>query len=182
MTSFRFFPAAALLLAATMFPSPASAHVTLDRAEAPVGAGLRVAFKVGHGCSGSPTVKLRARIPDGLIAVKPMPKPGWQVETVKGKYDRPHAYFGNSTLTEGVREVVWSGGKLADDHYDEFVISGFVAGGMKPGVMLYLPVVQECEAGVERWIEIPAAGKTADDYKQPAPGLKLLPKAGGHQH
>jgi uncharacterized protein YcnI len=42
--------------------------------------------------------------------------------------------------------------------------------------MLYIPTVQECEGGkAERWIEIPAAGKSADDYRFPAPGLKLLP-------
>lgn len=44
------------------------------------------------------------------------------------------------------------------------------------GEMIYFPVVQECDGGkVERWIEIPAAGKGADDYKYPAPGLRLLP-------
>jgi uncharacterized protein YcnI len=36
--------------------------------------------------------------------------------------------------------------------------------------------VQECEKGVHRWIEIPVAGKTAADYPEPAPGLKLLRK------
>jgi uncharacterized protein YcnI len=36
--------------------------------------------------------------------------------------------------------------------------------------------VQDCEGGAaERWIEIPAAGKVADDYPFPAPGLKLTP-------
>ena len=29
-------------------------------------------------------------------------------------------------LSEGVKEVVWSGGKLPDDFYDEFVISTFL--------------------------------------------------------
>jgi periplasmic copper chaperone A len=44
--------------------------------------------------------------------------------------------------------------------------------------MLYFPAVQECEGNkAERWIEIPAEGRKADDYKSPAPGLKLLPKA-----
>jgi uncharacterized protein YcnI len=42
-------------------------------------------------------------------------------------------------------------------------------------------VVQECEKGVHRWIEIPAAGKTASDYKEPAPALKLVPGT-GHRH
>jgi uncharacterized protein YcnI len=37
-------------------------------------------------------------------------------------------------------------------------------------------VVQECEKGVHRWIEIPAAGKPASEYPEPAPALKLLPK------
>jgi len=40
--------------------------------------------------------------------------------------------------------------------------------------------VQECEKGVHRWIEIPAAGKSAADYPEPAPGLTLLPA--GPQH
>ena len=178
MMSVRMTLAAAPMVAAVLFPNFASAHVTLDRAEAAVGSSLRVALKVGHGCSGSPTVRLRVRIPDGLIAIKPMPKPGWQVETVKGSYDKPYGYFGNVTLTEGVREVVWSAGRLADDHYDEFIVHGFLAASLTPGATLYLPVVQECETGVHRWIEIPAAGKSADDYKEPAPGLKLLPKSG----
>jgi uncharacterized protein YcnI len=45
------------------------------------------------------------------------------------------------------------------------------------GKTLYFPVVQECEKGVHRWIEIPADGKTADALKEPAPGLRLKPKA-----
>ncbi|QQO12846.1 DUF1775 domain-containing protein [Bradyrhizobium diazoefficiens] len=42
--------------------------------------------------------------------------------------------------------------------------------------MLYFPVVQECESSVNRWIEIPEGGKSSADYKEPAPGVKLLPK------
>jgi uncharacterized protein YcnI len=42
-----------------------------------------------------------------------------------------------------------------------------------PGATLYFPVVQECEHGVTRWIEIPEPGKTSRDYKEPAPALRL---------
>ena len=35
-----------------------------------------------HGCSGSPTTAIRVRVPAGIIGVKPMPKPGWQLNTV----------------------------------------------------------------------------------------------------
>jgi len=169
--------AAALVSATLALAGPASAHVTLDLREATVGAPVRIAFRVPHGCAGSPMVALRIRVPDGVIAVKPMPKPGWQVETVKGKYDQAYPYFHGATLTEGVREIAWRGGKLPDEYYDEFVISGFLAGNLEPGKKLYFPAVQECETGVARWIEIPAAGKSTDDYKEPAPGLTLLPKA-----
>jgi len=55
------------------------------------------------------------------------------------------------------------------------VLSGFLSADLKAGGMLYFPVVQECEQGVERWIEIPADGKGPGDYEKPAAGLKLLP-------
>ena len=65
-----------------------------------------------------------------------------------------------------------SGGKLADEHYDEFVLRAQLPD--RPGV-IYFPIVQECEKGIHRWIEIPAAGKTSADYPEPAPGVKLIP-------
>jgi uncharacterized protein YcnI len=155
--------------------TPAFAHVTLERQEAPVGAPYKAVFRVPHGCGTSPTVKLRVRIPDGVIAVKPMPKPGWQIDTVKGKYDKTYTMFHSREVTEGVKEVSFTG-RLSDDNYDEFVMSVYLTEDLPAGSVLYIPVVQECESGVHRWIEIPEAGKEARDYKEPAPGLKLLPK------
>jgi uncharacterized protein YcnI len=163
------------MLALPLLPATVSAHVTIEIREAPVGAPYKGVFRVPHGCGSSSTVKLRVRIPDGVIAVKPMPKPGWTLETVKGKYGKPYAYFHDVTLTEGVREASWTG-KLADEHYDEFVLSMFLAADLPAGTTLYFPVVQECESGIHRWIEIPAEGKTPADYKEPAPGVRLLPK------
>jgi uncharacterized protein YcnI len=72
--------------------------------------------------------------------------------------------------------VVWSGGKLADDNFDEFVFSSYLTAGLKPDTTLYFPVVQECEQGVSRWIDIPADGGRSHDSKTPAPGLKLIAK------
>jgi periplasmic copper chaperone A len=74
--------------------------------------------------------------------------------------------------------VVWSGGKLTDDNYDEFVISTFLTSALKPNTTLYFPTVQECEQGVSRWIDIPEEGHAAngDEGKSPAPGVKLMPK------
>ncbi|KJC46160.1 YcnI family protein [Bradyrhizobium sp. LTSP857] len=165
-----------LILMAALAASPAAAHVYLEGKQATVGASYKAVFAVPHGCSGSPTVKIRVQIPEGVIAVKPMPKAGWNVDVVEGQYASEYDYHGNK-LSSGAKEVVWSGGKLPDHNYDEFVLSSFLTDSLKPNTTLYFPVVQECEKGVSRWIEIPAegAGHSHED-KSPAPGVKLLPK------
>jgi uncharacterized protein YcnI len=165
-------PALALALLGT---TPAFAHITLETQEAPVGGAYKAVFRVPHGCDGSATVRIRVQIPEGVIAVKPMPKAGWTLATVKGKYAESYDYYGTPT-SEGVKEVVWSGGNLPDEFYDEFVFRGYLSAGLKPDTKLYFPVIQECEKRTDRWIEIPAEGKDADDYETPAPGVRLLPK------
>jgi hypothetical protein len=42
---------------------------------------------------------------------------------------------------------------------------------------MYFPIVQECEKGTNRWIDIPVAGSApAGEAAEPAAALKLLPK------
>ena len=167
-----------MLAVATLFTGAASAHVTLENRQAAVGKSYyKAVFAVPHGCAGSATTKIRVQIPEGAIAIKPMPKPGWGLETIKGKYATEYELHG-SKLSEGVKEVVWSGGKLLDDNYDEFIMATFLAPNLKPNSTLYFPVVQECEQGVSRWIEIPKDGSSghSHDSKSPAPGLRLTPK------
>ncbi len=141
-----------------------------------MGAPYKAVLRVPHGCEGTATTSIRVRIPDGMIAVKPMPKPGWTVDTVTGKYAKTYSYFHGAKLSEGVTEVRFSGGSLPDAFYDEFVFAGFLADDLAPGKVLYFPVVQECEKGVHRWIEIPDPGKSSHDLAEPAPALRLLPK------
>lgn len=160
--------AAAIACAATLLPALAFAHITLETREAQVGSYYKAVLRVPHGCAGSATVKVRVRIPDGVIAVKPQPKAGWSLETVKADYAKPYAMHGAETKS-GVKEITW-GGKLLDEHYDEFVFQAYLTPDLKVGDTLYFPIVQECEQGVERWI-----GTQGNDAK-PAPALKLLPK------
>lgn len=168
--------AAAALLA---LAGPVLAHTTLETQQAPVASTYKAVLRVGHGCEGAPTLKLRVRIPDGVISVKPMPKPGWEMETVKASYGKTYDHYGTA-ISEGVREIVWTG-KLPDEHYDEFVFRAYLTDSLKPDTTLHFPVVQECGGGkADRWIEIPAEGKSADDYQYPAPGLKLLPARATH--
>jgi uncharacterized protein YcnI len=157
--------------------SPAAAHITLETKQATVGSSYKAVFAVPHGCAGSATTKIRVQIPEGVIAVKPMPKAGWNVESITGKFATEYDYHGRK-FSEGVTEVTWSGGKLLDQNYDEFVMHTFLTDTLKPNTTLYFPVVQECEQGVSRWIDIPAEGQGGGhDSKSPAPGVKLLPKS-----
>ena len=173
MTELRILACAAALLASG---APAFAHITLETGEAAVGSAYKAVLRVPHGCEGKATTAVRIRLPEGFIAAKPMPKPGWDLKTVKGKYANAYTLYGEA-VSEGVQEIDWSGGSLPDDFYDEFVLRGTFAGDLAAGGTAYFPVVQECEGGaVERWIQIPQAGQDGDDLEMPAPGVKLLPK------
>jgi len=166
--------------AAVAMSGPAFAHITLETGQAPVGSTYKAVLRVPHGCEGKPTIAVRVRIPEGVIGVKPMPKPGWTLDKVKGKYARTYDYYGTPT-SEGVTEIAWRSGSLADDEYDEFVLRGLLTPELPVGEVLYFPVVQECAGGVvERWIQVPAAGQSEDELEMPAPGVRLLEKAGGH--
>ena len=153
----------------------AFAHITLETQEAPVGSTYKAILRVPHGCDGKATTAVRVQIPEGVISVKPMPKPGWTLQTKKGKYEKSYQLYGKA-VTDGVKEVDWSGGSLPDEFYDEFVFRGTLAADLPAGQKLYFPVVQECDGATTRWIEIPAAGQDEDALEDPAPGLKLLPK------
>lgn len=159
-----------------------SAHITLENRQAAVGAAYKAVLQVPHGCSGSATKTVKIRIPAGVLEVKPMPKPGWKLDVVNGKYPKAFAR-GRAQVSEGVTEISWSGGNLPDAFYDEFVFAAAISDDLQAGQTIYFPVVQECEKGVARWIEIPAAGAPAnhgagagDEQGEPAPGLRLLPK------
>jgi uncharacterized protein YcnI len=155
--------------------SPADAHITLEQREAPVGAPYKAVFRVPHGCDGSTTIKLTVTIPEGVIAVKPMLKPGWQIAVKRGAYARSYGYVHGARFDQGVTEVTWSGGQLPDAFYDEFVLSTFIAGDLPAGGTLYFPAVQTCEKGVHRWVGTPAADKSGKSSGDPAPGVHLIP-------
>jgi len=146
--------AAALCVAA-----PAFSHVTLEQAQARAGSYHKAVVRVPHGCSGSATTAVKVIIPDGVTGVKPQPKAGWTLEVGKeGRFVK----------------VSWTGGPLADEHYDEFALHMKLPD--RPGATLYFEVEQRCVKGVHHWSEIAPAGTSAHDVKEPAPALRLLPK------
>lgn len=164
------------LMAATL-PAMASAHAVLAVGEAAVGSHYTGTVRIGHGCEGQATLEVHVTMPEGFLSAKPMPKPGWALETVKAPYAKSYDYYGQ-TLTEGVHEIVWRG-ELPDEWYDEFTFSGKIDGSVAADSVLYFPVVQICATGRNDWVEIPAPGQNPHDLRGPAPGLKVV---GGHHH
>jgi len=164
----------AAALALILGSAPALAHVTVSPKEAAAGGYVQAAFSVSHGCKGSATVAVRIKLPEGVLSVKPQMKPGWTVDIKTRKVEGGPLLHGK-VVNETVDEVAWRGGPLPDHLYDSFGLQMKTPDGA--GQTLYFPVVQECEQGVNRWIEIPAAGQSADKLHEPAPVLRLKPKA-----
>jgi uncharacterized protein YcnI len=141
----------AILFTLLSAASPSSAHVTLADPSAPAGSTQVERFRVGHGCSGSPTTALRIEFPQGIVSAKPQPKPGWIV-------DIEH-------VGERVSAITWKGGALASDMFEDFVV--LIKLPAEPGTLLF-PATQTCESGVENWIAPPDGHP-----KNPAPMLNV---------
>jgi uncharacterized protein YcnI len=160
------------------FAGTAVAHISLETGEAPANSTYKAVLRVPHGCDGAATTAVRVQIPEGVIVAKPMPKAGWTLETATGAYAKSYDYYGE-TLTEGVKEIAWSGGTLPDAWYDEFVFRARLPDA-PAGTVIYFPVVQECGDAAERWIEVPAEGQDPDSLPLPAPALTLTEAVAGH--
>ena len=152
----------------------ADAHVVAEPQTVEAGQGATIAFRVGHGCGDSPTTSIRMQIPEGVVGVTVKALPGWEIETVTGPIT-PYENHG-ATISEGVTQIAWRGGPLPDGVFELFTIRATIPD--TPGETLYFPVVQECAAGENAWIEIPADGESGDDLEFPAPAIQVIAATG----
>lgn len=169
---------AAFAAAYLVLPGAVSAHVTANPNEASADSYFRTALRVGHGCEGSSTIAVRVKLPDGITSARPEMKPGWAIDIKMRKLDKPIDAGHGRMISEVVDEIAWRGGPLPDAYFAEFGLSLKLPN--TPNATLYFPLVQECEKGAHRWIEIPAAGQGWNDLKEPAPFVRVGPKRGGH--
>jgi periplasmic copper chaperone A len=173
MTSFRLGALAGAFIAVSY---SALAHVSFENGQATPNSTYKATLRIPHGCEGKPTLKVRVRIPEGIVAVKPMPKANWKLETTKGAYVRAYQVHGEA-VSEGVTDIVWTG-SLDDAHYDEFVFQARFTDAYQPGATVFFPVVQECDGAVEEWTQVPAAGEDPHSLKSPAPGVRIVAAQG----
>ncbi|WP_353685247.1 DUF1775 domain-containing protein [Mesorhizobium sp.] len=121
---------------------PAHAHISFENAQAAVGTTYKAVLRIPHGCDGKATDEVRVRIPEGVIAVKPMPKAGWTIEKTVTGYKAEYDLHGKK-VAEGVTELSWSGGSVADDEYDdEFVFRATLDASLPAGETIYFPVIR----------------------------------------
>jgi uncharacterized protein YcnI len=153
--------------------APVAAHVVADPNEGPAGGYFRTALRITHGCGDSATIAVRVKIPDGVVSAKPQAKPGWTIEIVRRSLDKPVAAGHGQHVSAVVDEIVWRGGRLPADQFDEFGLALKLPEGA--GRTLYFRTVQECEAGALRWTAIPKSGEKWGDLETPAPFVRLVP-------
>mgnify|MGYP003576380288 CR=1 FL=1 len=158
----------------------AQAHATFTPSTATAEKYVVLALQVPHGCDGKATNEVRIELPEGFVFAKPQPKPGWDLEIIKGEYKNSYDNHGTA-VTAGPVEIRWKGGDLPDEFYDTFVVRGKIA-GIAPGTELAFPATQLCgtDASVA-WTEVAAPGVNAHSLENPAPVVKVVAdKSEGH--
>lgn len=155
-------------LLAVALATTANAHASLETQEAAVDGRYKAVMRITHGCEGQATHTVIITIPEGFYNAKPMPKAGWRLETVRGDYETPYSAHGRDYL-EGVQQIIWSGGELQDDWYDEFTFRGSFGPYAETG-LFHFPTTQLCADGELNWTNV-----TNDpDAGNPAPKLMLV--------
>jgi len=170
----------AAILSATAFAG-AEAHVTFLDKQAKQDSTILATLQLPHGCDGKATTEVRVKLPEGFVFAKPQPKAGWELEVIKGDYQKTYDNHGDK-VKSGAIEIRWKNGNLSDDFYDTFVIQGKVS-GVEAGTSLAFPVTQMCGDTVAAWDQVAKEGDDAHGLKSPAPLLKVVAGEGhGHDH
>jgi uncharacterized protein YcnI len=156
----------ALLALALLAPATAEAHVTVQPNEAPEGAYTVLDVRVPNETDDATTTKVVVQFPEGFGDVSYQAVPGWNVEVLHQKLKVP-IQTDDGPVTEGVKEVIFSGGKLAPGQFQDFPLSVQIPG--KAGEELTFKAVQTYDNGeVVRWIGAP-------ESEHPAPQVLVLP-------
>lgn len=156
----------------------AYAHIGVEPSTARAGSGVRTAFRITHGCEGSPTTRVTLTVPEGVVSARPMPKPGWTLQLRNEPLAQPYELHGRR-VTQRLAEVSWTGGPLENAHFDEFVL--LLRLSASPGKR-YFKLTQECVRGRNEWVEVPPAGGTGTELRYPAAVLDVIPVPGEHAH
>ena len=155
---------ALVAVAALALPAAAGAHVTLQPNEAAAGSFTVLDVRVPNETEDANTTKVDVQFPPGFAEASYQPVPGWSVNVVKEKLAKP-VQTDDGPVTEGVHEIIWSGGKIAPGEFMDFPLSVQIPG--KAGDELTFKALQTYDDGeVVRWIGAP-------ESEHPAPQVSV---------
>lgn len=160
----------------------AFAHASFAVSQAEAESYFTAELRIPHGCDGKATNEIVIRIPEGFIQARPKVKPGWNIEIIKGDYQKSYDLHGK-TVKSGPVEIRWTGGSIPDDFFDSVEITGKIS-GVEPGAGLAFVTTQKCGAdGEVSWSEIAKDGQNPHELKNPAPVISIVAGAEhGHDH
>jgi periplasmic copper chaperone A len=158
------------VLGALAFASQAQAHVSLHPNTLPAGSFPTIDIRVPSEEESANTSKVSVQFPPGFLDVSVGYMPGWKSSVKTQKLATP-VKTDEGTITEQVREVTWSGGKITPEHFLDFPISTAIPDDAS-GKSLTFKTVQTYDNGkVVRWIGPP-------DAEEPAPTVNVTQKGG----
>lgn len=167
--------AAAVAATALAVPAVAGAHVTVSPEQIPAEGYSFVDVNVPHGCDESPTTSITVQLPDSVVGATPEVATGWKIKVKEGKLAKPIEQHGE-TITEGPREVTWSGGDLDAHQLQRFGMSIQTAG--TAGEPAHFKILQKCQEGETAWAEIPVEGE--EEPEAPAATVQLIAADDAH--
>ncbi len=167
---------------ATTIALPAFAHTSFINGTADQESTIVAELQVPHGCEGGlATTEVQMILPEGFIAAKPQPKANWELEIIKGDYQKTYKNHGKD-VKSGPVEIRWKGGDLADEFYDTFNVQGKIS-GVEAGTSLPFKVTQLCgEKSRVSWDQIAAEGQDPHSLDNPAPVIRVTAKQQGEGH
>lgn len=156
--------AAGLVIAA---PTAAQAHVGVSPDALGPEDSAVLTFSFTHGCEDSPTTALRITMPEGLASVSPTVDALWNVVVDRADNGLVSAvtYTATTPIPHDLRGAVTMSVRLGEDTPEQ----------------LAFPVEQQCETGVNEWVEIAEDGQDPHDLESPAPVVTVSDAAGGEQ-
>ncbi|HEY5014389.1 MAG TPA: YcnI family protein [Acidimicrobiia bacterium] len=158
-----------LMGAVVVVGGPAWAHVTVSPSSAPKGSDAVLAFNVADESDTASTTQVEIFFPtdhpiaDALVE----PIPGWTAKVETMKVAKP-IQTDSGSVTEAVKKVTWSGGKIEPGQFQHFSVSV----GLPDAASLEFKALQTYSDGtVTRWIEDTPPG--GPEPENPAPVLTL---------
>jgi uncharacterized protein YcnI len=159
-----------VLLGALALGPAAQAHVSLHPNTLPAGSFPTIDIRVPNEEKSANTTKVTVQFPPGFLDVSPGYIPGWTVQKKTRKLAKP-VKTDAGTVTEEISQVIWSGGKIPPEYFQNFPFSTTIPDNAS-GTSLTFKTLQTYDNGkVVRWIGPESAS-------EPAPTVNVTSKGG----